>query len=292
MLAFIAAIGLHLTAPYFELLKRELAKKKFASLTLLHGPNLIGHPIFIIALLALGLFQLPRDPEFFLWWAGLVALSAIELTLVLRGLLRSSFFAVQALARVEFAVTAVLGVILLGERIDTLQAIALLLATASALIFLWPKYEGGSIIWDRGLLLTLLAIFLTSFGSILYKYSSELTASYSEFLTGRIIGDLAAWTLIWLGSLYFLGRKPLKELWSCWSLLPGKLFLLGSAALNLVDSWLVFALPISTVAMLSTLAIPASYFIGQRADREPWNPRQIVSGLLILIALLLFVWPR
>lgn len=291
LLASLAA-GHQVALVYLDALKKQLARQGFASLTLIHGPNLVGHPLLLVVLLCFGIFHIPDNPEFFAWWLALAGVSVGQFTLQIWGLVRSSFFSVQALARSSFAVSAVMGALLLHEQLQLIQWAAIGVALLGSILFVMPSRSGPRLSWDTGLIFTFISVLLGGFGAVFYKLASTAAANYFELLTGRIIGDLVIWTAVWAIVLLAMRRQPIRELAACLHQRVGAIFLIGSAARALLNSWLIFMLPVSTLAMLNALAIPISYFVERSEGARQTSWKQVAASGLILIALLLFVWPR
>lgn len=289
LLASLAA-GHQVALVYLDTLKKKLSQQGFASLTLIHGPNLIGHPILLVALLSFGFFHIPQHLEFFGWWATLTGVSIVQFTLQIWGLVRSSFFAVQALARSSFAVSATMGAIILQENLQPIQWLAIGIALAGSILFVVPKRRGLRWHWDSGLVFTLISVLLGGCGAILYKVASSTTSSYFELLSGRIVGDLIGWTAVWFVVLLCMRRQPVRELIRCLHNPTGAILLFGTASRALLNSWLIFMLPVSTLSMLNALAIPISYFVERYEGKQNRNWKQFAGSGLILLALLLFIW--
>lgn len=282
----------NLALPYWDTLKKKLAEKNISSLTILHAPNLIGHPLGILLLFALGLFILPTDPLFYTSWFGMVAISAVSLTFHIWGLLRTNFFGVQILTRLGFLANTIAAIVLLGERVTLLQSIALGLATIAVFFFAWPKRtEDTAFVWDTGILFVLLSLVIDAFSTILYKTASLHTYSYASFLTGRFVGDLVSWTIVWILGLVVINKlSPVKELGRFMRAPEGRWMVVGSSLSNLLDSWLIYKLAVVTFSMLGTLTIPSAYFWSRITYREKITARMWIGTALSIAAMILFIY--
>ncbi len=286
------AVLYNLAHPYWDTLKRQLAEKRVSSLTILHAPNLVTHPIGIIVLLSLGLFALPVDPLFYLSWFVMIILASFSMVLNIWGLLRTQFFGAQILGRLGFLMNTVAAIILLGERVSSIQILALVLATLAILLFAWPKrIKGTSRIWVRGVLCIILSLLIGAFSTILYKLAALHTPTYETFLTGRFVADLLDWTVVWIIGLVFVNKvNPVKELRHIIQLSEGKIMVLGVAVSSLVSSWLIYELPVSTFAVLGTLTIPSAYLWSHFKYSEEISPRIWIGALISLAAIILFLY--
>ncbi len=282
----------NLTLPYWDTLKKELAQRNISSLTILHAPNLLIHPFGIAALLILGLFTLPQDPIFYLSWFGMIGIASFSLVLNLWGLLHTQFFGAQVLGRLGFLADSLAAIVFLGERVTTLQTLALACAALAIFLFAWPKRtKNKAIIWDRGVFYILLALTIDAFSNILYKFAALHTLSYESFLTGRFIGDLIGWTIVWLIGVILISKlNPLKELGRCIDTFKGWVMIVGVAASALLSSWLIFKLPVITYAMLGTLMIPGAYLWSHYKYKEHISVRMWIGTVVSFAALILYLY--
>lgn len=231
MLILLTVIN-NLLAPYWDTYKKYLSKRGFASLTIICSPNLIEHLVGIIVLLSLGLFVLPTDTYFYLYWFLMVIISAVELTLNIWGLVKSSFFGVRIIGSLSFVVSSISAVFFIGEQLSLLQYISIVIAIFGVVLFTWPKNQSLSFKnIDKGIVFVFISVILSGISLIPYKMATLYTPNYTTFLTGRIVGDLIAWNFVWIVSLLWIRRSPLIELkrlmstrealiliyWSIWS---------------------------------------------------------------------------
>jgi len=287
------AIVYNLTQPYIDLLRKKTAQKKYSSLTILHAPNLLGHPLGIAALFLLGMFVVPTDPVFFLFWFMMIAIASVQLTLNIWGMLETKFFGVQILSKLSFVVSSVAAILIIGEPLSGQRAFALGLATVGVVLFAWPtRTENTRLVWDRGIFFVLVSVVLSGFTTIFYKLATLHTASYSEFLTGRFVGDLIGWTAVWLFASFFIVRRnPFIELGRLIVDKHGGRMILVAAVSTLVGSWLIFKLPVTTISILSTLTIPTAYLIGRYSYDDHFTTRMWLGSLCIVVSVLLFIIP-
>jgi drug/metabolite transporter (DMT)-like permease len=279
--------------PYWDTLKRKLAEKRLSSLTIIYVPNIVGHPIGIFLLLCLGLFVLPTDPVFYLSWFGMVVIASFSLVLNIWGLLKTEFFGVQILSRLGFLANTIVAVLVLGERLTELQVISLGFATVAILFFTWPKrIKGTKLVWDMGVFFIVLSLIIGAFSTTLYKLAALHTSSYPSFLSGRFVADLIAWTIVWVVGLMFISRlNPLKELKRCLGTHEGMWMAIGLAGSNLLGSLLIYELPVVTVSMIGTVAIPSAYLYSRFKYGEQITTRMWIGTALSAIAIVLFLYP-
>lgn len=290
MLILLAIID-SLIQPYFDTLKKHLSKQGISSLTILHSPNIIGHPIGIAALFILGLFALPIDIHFYLFWFGMIAIAAVSLTLHIWGLVESKFFAVQILSKLGFISSSLLAVLFIGEELTSLQISALVLGVLGIGFFAWPKkLSHSNLMWDRGVLFVILSIILSGFADVAYKIATFYTPNYVTFLSGRFVGDMIGWSVVWIiMSIVLLRLNPFRELILSLKNRSGLIMIIGLAISTLLGSWLVYKLPVTTLAMLGTLTIPAAYLFSRFQYQENMTPRMWIGTISIIGSVGLFL---
>ena len=290
MLIFLTIIH-NLAQPYWDTLKKSLAKENVSSLTIIHSPNLVGHPIGIIILIALGIFTIPSNPQFFLFWFGMICIASVSLTLNIWGLLETKFFAVQILNKLGFVTSSIMAVLLIGETLTSLQVISLVLGVIGVAFFAWPQHLSRSnFVWDRGVIFIVISLILSGFSSVFYKIATFHTPNYITFLSGRFVADMIGWTAVWLIiSLCFLKRNPIKELVRCIKNQSGLIMIIGIAVSTLLSSWLIYKLPVTTFAMLGILTIPAAYLFSRFKYKESMTARMWIGTVFIISSVGLFL---
>lgn len=248
--------------------------------------------LIIMWLLARGEFQLPTDPLFYACWFGLTLLTEISFALFLLGLLSTTFFAASSFANINFVITAICAALILGERYALLQIGAIVMTTIGALALLKRKITnntGCPVNWDRGLLLVSFSLLITPAEYILYKSATLHTSSYHQFLSGRLAMDAVFYTFFAaIGSVFWYRKNPLPRIGSFISAGPGIAFLFGTTVAELLESWIIFNIPISLFTMLGTLSIPAAYFIGRNKYNELHGWHHICGAALIAMGVILF----
>ncbi len=288
MLIILAALN-SLAAPYWDTYKKYLSKKGFASLTIICSPNLVEHFIGIVVLVSLGLLVLPVDPQFYVYWFIMVLISAAELTLNIKGLVRSSFFGVRVVGSLSFVVSSVSAVLFLGEHLTSVQYVAIVVATLGVVLFTWPKGQGLHLKnIDTGIVFILLSVILSGVSLIPYKMATWYTPDYATFLTGRIVADLVCWNFVWIVSLVWIRRSPLKELTHLLATREAYLLILGASGANLVTSWLIYKMPITDLSILGTLGIVTSYFISSYKYKDQITARMWTGAICIVSSIAIF----
>ncbi len=288
MLTLLAAINSLLT-PYWNTKIKYLGKKGLASLTIIHSPNIIGHTVGIAILISTGLFILPTKLNFFSFWLALVIVAAMQLTLNLKGLIKSNFFGVQIVGNLGFVVSSILAVFFIGEHLSLLQYFAICMAVIGVALFVWPKntkLDLGGI--DSGIAFVFLSVILGGFSSVLYKMAALNTSSYPMLMTGRFIGDLVAWTIVWLISLVWLKRSPLSEINNLMHEKEGLLMIAGVSSTSLLSSYLIYKLPVTSLSILGTLGIITSYFISTYKYKDALSVRMIIGAFCVIFSIGVF----
>jgi len=289
----LVAVANSIINTYLDSLKRDLSNDGFETIILILSIALISSPVFLLVLLGLGKFHMPVDPTFYLLWFGLTLLTVVEFIMYIWGLTRTRFLAANTFQSLAFVMTTLYAVLILRESIVTLQIVAVAIGLLGAILF----FDWKSLLNSRsgesnnsGLLMVLLSIFLLPFGSIMYKSAALHTSSYEEFLTGRLVMDFVYYSIFFGGLFIFWYKKnPFPKLASFVSSWTGGVFMIGSALVELVGSYLFFKLPVPLLTILGTISIPSGYFIGHIKYKEHINARYIFGAILIVIAVIVFV---
>ena len=274
---------------YFDSLKRDLGEEGFKMVLIIALNAWAG--LFIIAwLLFTGNFQMPNDYLFYLLWIGLAILTEISFALLLLGMLNTTFFASNSLGNLSFAITAVYAAIFLGERYNWFQVVAIVFGVIGSFLFFKKTPSALYVKNNKGVLLIFFSLLLTPLEYILYKAASEHVNSYHQFLTGRLAMDFLCYTLFFLTVTIFWYRKnPFPQVRTYLSSGKGIFYIAGHTATELLESWLIYKIPISLFTILGTLSIPVSYFIGKSKYKEVWDRRYVLGALLITVGVILFV---
>lgn len=288
MLTFLTIISKG-SGPYWNMIRKQLAEEKIAPLTITHAPNLIGHPIGILLLIFLGMFVLPTDPMFFLFWFGMITISSVVSIFIILGLLKTKFYTTQIIGSLGFVSSAVFASLFLGEQLTSIKIFCLLLAVLGVIFFSWPKTTDKFFAFDQGIIFTVLAVILGGLASVLHKFSTFHVSSPSALFTGRFIGDLIGWTLVWLVSMWIIKRNPVNDLSNLIRKQHGKIFIVGVIVSTFIDSWLVYKLPISTIAMVGTITFPVSYFLSSFKYKERITPLMWLGTICIIVSIILFL---
>ena len=277
------------SGPCWNALRKRLAKEKIAPLTITHAPNLIGHPIGILILVFSGMFLLPKDPLFFLFWFGMIALSSIVSIFIILGLLETKFFTTQIIGSLGFVSSSVCASIFLGEHLGAIKIFCLFLAILGVIFFAWPKELNHFFAFDRGIVFTILAVILGGITSVLYKAATFHVSGFGALLTGRFIGDLIGWTIAWLISMWIIKRNPISDLANLAHKKSGRIFVVGLTITTLIDAWVIYKLPVTTVAMIGTLAFPVMYFLSYFKYKEKITVKMWIGTLCIISSIILFL---
>lgn len=288
MLILLTVIN-NLLAPYWDTYKKYLSKQGFASLTVICSPNLIEHSVGIIVLLSLGLFVLPTDIHFYLYWFLMVIISAVELTLNIWGLVKSSFFGVRVVGSLSFVVSSISAVFFIGEHLSLLQYLSIVIAIIGVILFTLPKGKSFHLKnLDKGIVFVFISVILSGLSLIPYKMATFYTPSYTTFLTGRIVGDLVAWNLVWIISLLWIKRSPLIELKRLMNTKEALILIIGASGANLLGSWLIYKMPVTELSILGTLGIITSYFIDRNTYNNRLTTRMRIGTICIIFSIGIF----
>lgn len=246
--------------------------------------------LIILWLLFSGKFQMPSDPLFYVLWFGLTILTEISYTLVLVGMLNTTFFSATSLGNIGFVVTAVYAALFLGERYALIQIGAIIITAIGALFFFTKSVSKKLFSQNKGSFLILFSLFLTPFEYIFYKAATLHASSYHQFLTGRLTMDFTFYTLFFiLVSTFWYRKNPIPQIRSYVSSSKGIAYLAGHTATELLESLLIYKIPISLFTILGTLSIPTAYFVSRKKYKEPLNWRHVFGAMLIIAGVILFL---
>lgn len=275
---------------YVQSLKKDLAQKRFEIILLVASVAWLNLAILLV-LLFLGTFQMPSSSLFYLFWLGVTFIYTIKFALFVTGLKQALFLAGNAFPNLSFALTAIYASVFLGETINSVQIIAIIIALFGALLFFhWNGKIKELLKINKGLLLIAFSVILAPLTGIFYKSATLQTSSYSEFLTGRLVMDGIYYSLFFIFLYVFWHRtNPWTKITSLATSKRGLLYLILTVAYSLLGSWLIFKLPISLFVMLSAIAIPAGYVVGKIKYQEPFKKKYLLGGALIVTGILLFV---
>jgi len=239
--------------------------------------------LILLYLLASHQFQMPSDPTFYLLWFGLSLLTEISYTLVLAGMLNTTFFAATSLFNIEFVFTALFAAIFLGERENPIKIAAIIITACGALLFFKKGISKKIFSENKGFFLIILSLFFTPVEYVLYKAASLHVSSYHQFLTGRLTMDFTFYTLFFiLITAFWYRRNPIPHIRSYMFSRTGVAYIGGHTVTELLESWLIYKIPISLFTILGTLSIPTAYFVGKAKYEESFNWRHILGSTLRL----------
>jgi len=274
---------------YLDSFKRDLGEAGF-NMVLILALNAWAGGLILFWLLFRGQFQMPTDPMFYALWFGLTFLTEISFTLMLLGMLNTTFFAASSIANISFVMTALYAALFLHERYTWIQIVAIIMAGIGTLLFFKTNVSQRYFSDNKGLLLILFSLLLTPLEYVLYKAATLHASSYHQFLTGRLTMDLFFYTLFFVlvTGLWFR-ENPWPKVVSFFRNRKGPAYLVGHTATELLESWLIYKIPISLLTMLATLSVPTSYFVGRKKYQEQRDLRHVVGALLIIIGVIGFL---
>lgn len=277
------------SSPYWNTFRRRLAEEKNSPLTITHAPNLIGHPIGLATLAAFGMFIIPTDPLFFIYWFEMILIAAIVSIFIILGLLKTKFFTTQVIGSLGFVSSSICATLFLNEKLNNWMIFSLCLAVLGVILFSWKGRGEKLLIFDRGMIFTILAVIFGGFSSVLYKLATFHVSGYGALFTGRFIGDLIGWTIVWLVGTMIIHQNPVKDFGSLIKKPHGQIFTIGVIITTLIDSWLIYNLSVTTIAMLGTITFPVMYLISYFKYKERITPFMLLGTLCIMSSIVLFL---
>lgn len=273
---------------YVQSLERDLTKSVFVPTLLMAILSWVGL-LLAGGLAVFGRFEMPGDLMFYVFWFALTLSTIITFTAFLLGMLSTTFFAANSFGNIGFAVTAFFAWIFLAEEYALIQVIAISTAAVGCLLFFENKISKSYFRENKGLLLILFSLLLSPLEYIFYKSATLQTSTYDEFLTGRLVMDAFFYTLFFILITFFWYKKnPFSQIRSVAFSYVGIVFIVGCTLTELLESWIIFKMPVGIFTVLGTISIPAGYLIGRIKYKESIKPRYIVGSVLIIFAILLF----
>jgi drug/metabolite transporter (DMT)-like permease len=277
---------------YLQSLKKDLAKSGFESIVIVTSISWIG-VIILFGLLVMGKFSMPTDPLFYVFWLGLLLVATIQFILFLSGLIKTGFFVANSVNYISFVVTIAYAVLFLHESITTTQGVAVVIALIGATLFFSWRRSAITKSNNQGLFLILFSLFISPLSVIFYKAAISHTSSYTQFLTGRLVMDALYYTsFLFILFVMWYRQNPFPIIKTFVSSKTGLIFMIGSAALNLIDSWLIYKLSVINFTILGTVSIVASYVIGRVKYKEQVSWRFIIGGAFIIFGVIFFTFTK
>ncbi len=234
------------------------------------------------------MFVIPHDLMFFVYWFLMIAISAIVSIFGILGLLQTKFFTTQVIGSLGFISSSICAAVFLNEPVTHKTIISLALALVGVALFSWKK-ESKIFSMDRGTVFIILAVILSGFSTVLFKESTFHTSSYQEFLTGRFVGDLIAWTAVWLISLAVLKRNPVKDLSNLVSQGAGKIYVIGMIVITMLDCFLIYNMTVTSLAILGTISFPVAYIISYFKYHERITAFMWLGTLFIASSIIVYL---
>ena len=231
--------------------------------------------------------EVPRLTTAFWVYALSGGITQILATICTVALFRHRAFAVGiTFKKTEVMLTALVGLILLGDTISLFGAIAIVIGFLGVLLLSEPP-EGGQV-WNRGTALGLLSGIFFALSAVTYRGATlEIGADDLFLRSGVTLAIVTFWQTLALGAWLAL-REPgqIAATFGAWrtSALVGVFSLLGSwcwfAAFSLQSAAYVFA--------VGQVELIFSIFVGLIWFRERLGPREIL-GMALLTASILAV---
>lgn len=89
--------------------------------------------------------------------------------------------------------------------------------------------------------------------------------------------------------MLIIRRNPLQDFTALVTKRPGQIFVLGTVATTFLESYLIYNLPVTTIAMLGTIAFLVTYFISNYNYQERITPLMWLGTLSIVSSIILFL---
>jgi drug/metabolite transporter (DMT)-like permease len=256
---------------------------------------LFGLPfaVFFLMLVAFGTHQAPPLPGLSaLAFTLIAAVSQIFATALMLAAMRQRAFVVAiAYTKTEPILVALFGLIVLGDRLSTASAIAILIATSGVMLMSWPtaRAQEGAYSWRPAAygLVSAAAFALSAVG---YR-AAILALGLTNFIVAAstiLACGLAIQTALILVYLTLFDRDLLAAIGRLWraSMTAGFMGALAS------QFWYL-AFAIDTAARVRTLALVEMIFAQiatRRLFRQETSRREFVGMTMIIAGVVLLLW--
>jgi drug/metabolite transporter (DMT)-like permease len=261
-----------------------------------HVRFLYGAPFAVLffAVVAAAVGRLPPAPDaLFLAWVAFGGLAQILATMLMLAAMRErSFVVTVAYTKTEPVQAALIAIVVLGETVTPMMAVAILLATAGVMVMSWPK--DGAFSWRP-------ALFGVASGGLFAAAAVGFKGAIVEL---RELGEpsfvLAATTTLAYGLLL---QAAAFSAWLAWrerAVLAGVVgawrasLLAGFAGAAASQMWfLAFAL--EQVARVRTLGLVEMLFawaISRRVMNQPTSAREAAGIALVVVGVALILNAR
>ena len=258
-----------------------------------HVRFLFGFPfalLFLAGVLAATGAELPKPPPLFWPWVLAGAFTQIAATATMLSVMgQRSFVVAYAFIKTEPVHVALFGLIFLGDKITSLSAAAILIATAGVIIIsLKGNSDQGSSVRSTMVGLFSGALFGLSAigyrGAILSLHRPDFVVAATFTVTVGLVIQAAVLSLY----LALRDRKVLQAIARAWrpSLFAGFMGAFAS------EFWFL-AFAITTAANVRTLALVEVLFaqgVTRFVFKQPTTHREIAGIVLVVIGVALLVW--
>lgn len=274
---------------YTRSLQKDLVGQGYNSILVISSISWVG-VLILLALVLLGKFQLPTSPTFYVYWFILVFIVTIQFYFYSKGLANSQFYSANSISHISFVITIFYAVLFLKESISPAGIVAIVIAViGSLLLFKWQGRAKNAFKQNMGLIFIIFALLISPASTVLLKSAVLQTNSFSQYLTGRLVLDLIYYSaFLCVLYVFWYRRKPGKSIKEFFKSKQGLIFMFGTAVANLVDSLLIYRLPVVTLTILGTVGIVAGYVIGRVKYKEPIYFREALGGALIVLSIIIF----
>lgn len=255
-----------------------------------HIRFIFGLPFGVLALLCVvslaGSAPVPNGLSLF--WTAIGAVSQIAATaLMLMAMRERSFVVTTAYLKTEPMQVAIFALVFLGERITTMLAVAIVIATFGVLVLSWPSRAGREIYSWRPAMLGIAAGALFALGAVGFRGGIVAlgTAEFVPAATVTLVLSLSIQTVLLSAWLWLRNPATLRAIFQSWRIsFPAGL--LGAFA---SEMWfLAFAIQSPTrVRTLALIEIVIAGFVSRRLFAQTPGLRDIVGMVLVCVGIAL-----
>ncbi len=251
-------------------------------------PILLTHPIFFILLLLTNNFHLPTNPVFYSTFLIGCSLYLLFSYFTYLGISKSHFGLSNTIIATAVVWQSICAVIFLHETFTPIQWGCFIVI---GLLTFDLNFRNKSLGLDQGIILVSIGVLISAVLVTNYKYSSTLTHSYFEFLSGRIFVDFFFYLSALLVFLFFNRSKgPTESLKILVNSRIGITYMVIQSINTTAGSIFYFYLPASQIALISTLVTPLSFLISRFRYKEPISREVLIKSALIIISIGIFLF--
>ncbi|BCJ90159.1 DMT transporter permease [Terrihabitans soli] len=266
---------------------RNAAQRQVTGAAGVFGATLVrflyGLPFAVLFFAAIvSVHGLPPEPDAAFWaWTVFGAVLQIVATGLLLAAMNERNFAVAiAYSRTEPVQIAIFGLIVLGDPLTLLLAVAILAATLGVLCLSWPK--SGMKLETRPVVLGILAGSAFAMSAIGFRAAvQELDAPFTLAATTMLLTALIIQSILMTGFMLWRDRTGLSAVASAWKIS----LMAGAAGATATQLWF-FAFALESAARVRTLGVIEILFaqiVSARLLREGATARELIGIALVIV---------